>query len=267
MTMEESLDNVNTPDRRTPRVHILRQLRRVFFVGAVLATMYTAWTPLGLIPLDWATRITQAFNNPGAEGEFGAITFPTPTPRPRPQIGIVSGHWGNDSGAVCADGLTEAEINLEVATLVKQRLSAEGFDVDLLREFDEKLIEYRGLALVSIHADSCEFINADASGYKVAAALGTVRPEKASRLVACLRGRYEQVTGLSYHSGSITDDMTSYHAFDEIHFETTAAIIEIGFMNLDRQILTQNPDLIAQGVADGVLCFIRNESVTISPDQ
>jgi len=57
--------------------------------------------------------------------------------------------------------------------------------------------------------------------------------------------------------------MTSYHAFDEIHTETTAAIIETGFLNLDRQILTENPDLIAQGIVDGLICYIRNENVTI----
>ena len=58
--------------------------------------------------------------------------------------------------------------------------------------------------------------------------------------------------------------MTSYHAFDEIHTETTAAIIETGFLNLDRQILTENPDLIAQGIVDGLICYIRNENVTIT---
>jgi N-acetylmuramoyl-L-alanine amidase len=55
--------------------------------------------------------------------------------------------------------------------------------------------------------------------------------------------------------------MTSYHAFDEIHHETPAVIIEVGFMNLDRQILTRYPDVVAQGIADGVLCYIRNEDV------
>jgi N-acetylmuramoyl-L-alanine amidase len=59
--------------------------------------------------------------------------------------------------------------------------------------------------------------------------------------------------------------MTSYHAFDEIHNETAAAIIETGFLNLDRQILTQHPDMVARGIADGVLCYIYNESITTQP--
>jgi len=31
------------------------------------------------------------------------------------QVGLIAGHSGSDSGAVCPDGLTEAEINLGVA--------------------------------------------------------------------------------------------------------------------------------------------------------
>jgi N-acetylmuramoyl-L-alanine amidase len=53
--------------------------------------------------------------------------------------------------------------------------------------------------------------------------------------------------------------MTNYHAFNEINSDTPAAIIEIGFMNLDREILTQHQDVIAKGIASGILCFVRNE--------
>jgi N-acetylmuramoyl-L-alanine amidase len=127
------------------------------------------------------------------------------------------------------------------------------------------LAGYRGLALVSIHADSCEYINAEATGFKVAAALSSTNADRAQRLTACLRSRYEAITGLPFHSGSITGDMTRYHAFDEIHHETTAAIIETGFLNLDRQILTQSPEVIAEGITRGILCFIYNEDVTTQP--
>jgi N-acetylmuramoyl-L-alanine amidase len=55
--------------------------------------------------------------------------------------------------------------------------------------------------------------------------------------------------------------MTSYHAFDELHENTTAAIIEVGFLNLDRELLTQHPDRSAQGIVDGVMCFLNNEEI------
>ncbi|MDH5507694.1 MAG: N-acetylmuramoyl-L-alanine amidase, partial [Anaerolineae bacterium] len=242
---------------------VLRQAKVVFLTAAVLATLFTTWTPLGLFPQGWVDQFAQLFD-PQANDPF-AGQYLTPTPRPRPRIGIVAGHWGNDSGAVCSDGLTEQQVNLEIATRVKEYLQNEGFDVDLMKEFDEQLHLYRALALVSIHADSCNFIDTNASGYKVAAALATSRPEKAARLVACMHSRYQAATSLPFHSGSITDDMTKYHAFEEIHSETTAVILETGFLNLDRQILTQNPDQIARGITNGVLCFIHNEDASLAP--
>ena len=68
-----------------------------------------------------------------------------------------------------------------------------------------------------------------------------------------------------FHYNSITPDMTEYHAFNEIDANTTAAIIETGFLNLDRKILTEHTDLVAQGVSAGILCYVRNENVALTP--
>lgn len=252
-------EEIARPSRRERplRVNMFRHLSLVFITGAFLATLFNIWTPLGLV--FWNSG-GDVFSPPAAQD--GLFPYPTPTNRPRPRIGIVAGHWGFDTGAVCPDGLTEVDVNLTVATRVKEILTAEGFDVDLLMEKDDRLSGYRALALVSIHADTCSFIGTEATGYKVAATLATARPDRANRLVACVSSRYQQVTGLPYHAG-ITDDMTSYHAFDEIHTDTIGAIIETGFMNLDRQVLTQSPDLVAGGIANGILCYIRNEDASL----
>jgi N-acetylmuramoyl-L-alanine amidase len=84
---------------------------------------------------------------------------------------------------------------------------------------------------------------------------------RASRLTACLTDRYQRTTGLPFHPGSITNDMTQYHAFSEISPNTTSAIIETGFLYKDFDILTKKPDLVATGVTNGILCFINNENV------
>lgn len=76
--------------------------------------------------------------------------------------------------------------------------------------------------------------------------------------------RYKTDTGLPYRPSSITPDMLEYHIFNEIYNQTPAAIIETGFLNLDRQFLTEHTDLVAKGVADGILCFVRNESVNVT---
>jgi N-acetylmuramoyl-L-alanine amidase len=228
-------------------------------VAALLATLYTAWSEPGLLPDSLTEALSNAFipQNVTPQPTISALT-----PRPRLRVGIVAGHWGNDSGAVCPDGLTEMQLNLEIATRVKESLVGFGYDVDLLKEFDSRLEGYRSLLLVSIHADSCEYINDQATGFKVAAAMSTSYPERAERLVACLQNRYNTATGMTFHPGSVTLDMTSYHAFDEIDSDTTAAIIETGFMNLDRKILTKQPDLVASGIVQGILCYIRNEDVS-----
>lgn len=248
-------------ETRPARVNILRQIWVVFWVGAVMATLFTAWTPLGIFPIGLIDGIRQAFN----EEDQSELPLITPTPRPRPRVGIVVGHWGSDSGTVCEDGLTEQEVNQEIATLVKENLVAAGLDVDLLMENDELLIQYDARALVSIHADSCDYVDINATGFKVAATLATTTPEKTGRLVACLYNRYQTATGLPSH-GSITPDMTSYHAFNEINPNTTAAIIETGFLNLDRQILTQNQSQVAQGISEGILCFIYNQDAELPSD-
>lgn len=250
---------------RTRKPSILAEALKSIFsvvgVAIIVATLFTAAKPVGFFQSDFSAMFAGAIKSQ----ETPDGTWPTPTPRPKPRIGVVVGHWGDDKdpGAVCPDGLTELSINQEIAALLQNKLTNEGFDVDMLKEFDQRLAGYQALALVSIHADSCNYINDVATGFKVAESHANPRPERTARLVSCLRNRYASATGLPEHL-SITADMSEYHAFDEIDIDTPAVIIEVGFMNLDRQILTQNQNQIANGIANGVLCYIRNES--INPD-
>ena len=238
-----------------------KALSQVFSVALLVATMLTmVSTPAAFFANNMFDRMFENVQ-PAAPVE----ELPTITPSPRPRIGLVAGHYGNDSGSVCADGVTEMEVNYDIASRVKDILTKEGYEVDLLEEFDSRLTAYRALALVSIHNDSCDYINDQATGFKVSAAQSTVHPEKATRLTACMSQRYKMATNMSFHYNTITRDMTEYHAFSEIHNETTAAIIETGFLNLDREILTKRADLVAQGVANGILCFVRNEDLPQLP--
>jgi N-acetylmuramoyl-L-alanine amidase len=229
-------------------------------IAVLLATLFTAWTPSSLFTGNLEEQLRLMLTpQPGANAVFT-------TPQPQLRIGIVAGHSGNDSGAVCFNEtseavLTEADVNLKIATLVRDNLVGRGFQVDLLNEFDTRLNGYRAVALVSIHNDSCEYINDQATGFKVAASMDTHDVNRAQRLTACLTERYQRVTGLTFHAGSITGDMREYHAFSEIDPNTITAIIETGFLNLDRDILTKETDRVAEGVTQGILCFINNESV------
>jgi N-acetylmuramoyl-L-alanine amidase len=185
---------------------------------------------------------------------------PLPTDTPLPRVGIVAGHWGNDSGAECPDGVTEQQTNLKIATLVMQKLRAKGIWTDLLQEFDSRLTGYHADVLISIHADSCDPIDADppASGFKVARSVASAIPTTEDRLVTCLKTEYAQATKMYFHENSITPDMGSYHSFAEVNADTPAAIIETGFLYLDYDIIVKQPDLPATGIANGIECFLHS---------
>lgn len=238
-------------------------LARTFGVAMLLATLFTAWTP-------------NSFFTNNLKEQLKLILTPQPglnaviTPQPQLRIGIVAGHNGNDSGAVCMDStgqvtLTEAVVNLDIASRVQKKLVELGYQVDLLNEFDTRLNGYRAVTLVSIHNDSCEYINDQATGFKVASSLDTRDVNRAQRLTGCLVDRYKKITGLTYHAGSITSDMREYHAFSEIDPNTITAIIETGFLNLDRQMLTKQTDMLADGIVQGIMCFINNETIEPTP--
>jgi N-acetylmuramoyl-L-alanine amidase len=67
---------------------------------------------------------------------------------------------------------------------------------------------------------------------------------------------YRTGTNLPYHAQTLTHDMTDYHAFREIVYGTPALIIETGFMNLDRELLTTYADVPARAITEGILCYI-----------
>ena len=169
-------------------------------------------------------------------------------------VGLVAGHHGFDPGAVCPDGLTEAEVNYAVAHEVADLLIRRGVQVNLLEEFDPYLTGYQADALVSIHADSCTVPGA--TGFKVARVTDSAIPEAEDRLVACLNQQYAAYTSLPQHPSSITDGMTNYHAFSEIASTTPGAIIETGFLLNDRFLLESKPKIVARGIAAGILCFL-----------
>ena len=185
-------------------------------------------------------------------------------PEGRPRhivVGIVAGHWGNDSGSVCPDGVTEQQVNLNIARQVAEKLKSYNYEVDLLQEFDSRLNGYRADVLLSIHADSCDPIDAfpPASGFKVARSVASAIPNTEDRLVGCIKDEYAAATQLPFHANSITRDMTSYHSFAEVNLSTPAAIIETGFMFLDYNLLVHQSNLPAQGIANGIQCFLKSQ--------
>ena len=173
------------------------------------------------------------------------------------RIGIVAGHHENDSGAVCPDGLREADINLAVAERVVGRLNRKEYSVDLLSEFDDKILGYKANVFLSIHADSCI---PGLSGFKIARSGTSAIPEIEDQLVQDITTSYAEKTGLAFHANSISEHMRDYHAFRKIAQDTPGAIIELGFMSDDRNILLYRQDRLARGLVDGIQVFLNSQN-------
>lgn len=236
---------------------IRRNLSLLAFL--VLATAAMMGVYLYFSPASGVAEVVAAGSSAGSL----SAPFAKPVP-PRPimqrlaqspgpiRIGIIAGHKGNDSGAVCADGLTEAEVNENIAVRVVSALQTRGIATDLMTEFDPRLDGYIATALVSIHADSCDYFNELATGFKISGSSFT----DSSSLSICVEEAYRQATQLSYHANTITADMAEYQAFRRISPGVPALIIEVGFMNLDRPLLTEQPDRVAGGIVSGLWCYL-----------
>ena len=247
---------------------LLNTLKLILVFGFVSATLFTMWTPTNiLIAQDEPVIQEVATANPIQETVAYQI-------EPEKKIGIIVGHRGYapeglpDPGAVCeSDGLREVDLNLQIATLLRQELLEENFMVELLNEDDPKLVDYQAMAVISIHNDTCEYLGDEFSGFQIKPAYKqTNQPELSERLAACIINRYENITGLRYLA-TVSQDMSEYHAFEKFADDTPSAIMEAGYMLLDKEILTQNPALIAHGIAEGIRCYVYNEPINQQPEE
>jgi N-acetylmuramoyl-L-alanine amidase len=252
--MNQELHNNGLQPKSDLLPKTLKGLINVSLVAVLSATLFTALPATGF-------RLPSSLLQPGQNPDSSSTEN---LPKDAYRVGLVVGHWGHDVGAICPEslgGFREVDINYTIADLTRQHLQSEGVDVDLLKEFDDFLEGYQSNALISIHADTCEYIPDLGTGFKIAEAIDNKRPEQAARLMACIKNRYGNITGLRYDH-RITPDMTSYHAFGEVDPTTPAVIIETGFMNQDRDLLTKNPSLVARGLTEGIMCYLNREEIT-----
>lgn len=236
---------------------VVRSMIIVLVSSTVTATIFTWWTAPQFIAPDVRNTLSVALATATHQVELIVPTELPQTPNYLRRIGIVSGHRGpeDDPGAVCPDGLTEREVNLNVATIVIRNLQNRGYTVDLLDEFDPRLAGYTANALVSIHANTCVDYGQKVSGYLISTAAARTGSGNDQLLVECVGAFYGQQVQIERRYG-LTRDMTDYHIFREINPTTPAAIIELGFLYSDRDILTTKTDEMAQGISDGILCFL-----------
>lgn len=240
----------------------LRTLVIVVIAAVLVSTLFSLWTRPDFFSDEFRAGLNEV---QATQRVINIQPSPLPTETRTVRIGVVAGHSGrprdasfeSDPGAVCPDGLTELEINEAVAREVVAALRRLEYQVDLLEEFDEQLAGYEADVLVSIHTNDCQDYGDAGTGFSAAAASArqTTRGDD-EYLLECLIDQYGKTTGLPRHFG-LTYDMTDYHTFGEVSADTPTAIIELGFMNRDRLMLTTQRPLLAQGIVNGILCFLQ----------
>ncbi|MEP7285442.1 MAG: N-acetylmuramoyl-L-alanine amidase [Chloroflexota bacterium] len=254
-------------------VSALRSLIVTFAAAVIVATIFMWWTSPDFLSAKTQRELAPVL---ATAERVGVRPTDLPTPFWFNRVGVVAGHSGIatygltkgnvDPGAVCPDGFTEASVTMKVAQQVVASLQGRGFSVDLLEEFDPRLDQYQGAAFISLHADSCDTYDDgfNHSGFKVASPVErfTVRDQD-QRLESCMRENYGPATGLQYAPGEITDNMTKYHAFHNsqghsgIAQTTPAIILELGLLSYDRDLLEHRTDKVAQGIVNGLLCYLQ----------
>jgi N-acetylmuramoyl-L-alanine amidase len=259
----------------------LRTVILTFAAAVIVSTIFASFTLNDSLSLKTQQNLAIAYST-----EVNNNTPPTalPTPSWFNRIGFIRGHYGVaqrgptkgniDPGAVCNDipDFTELSVTTKVGDMVMATLRGRGYTVDALDEWDMRLVDpttpYEAAVLLSIHADSCTNFNDgyNHSGFKVVGPEGrvTVR-EQDLRLADCIREHYSRTTGLDHSGWTVTNDMLYYHAFREVSQRTPAAILELGFLYYDRDLLKNRPEKAAEGIVNGLLCFLDPKASTVKP--
>jgi N-acetylmuramoyl-L-alanine amidase len=214
----------------------------------------------------------------GGWGQFGRPQPRTPVwnpPGPK-RVGLQAGHyeaWGapNELASLRLNpgapggGRIEWEVAIDIANRAAEMLRANGVEVDILPTTIP--VRYRAHAFVAIHADGDE--SGRLRGYKMARPNFSSIPDVDDQLVDILHDEYGRVTGLPDNSEYITGRMRNYYAFNARRYQHAVApgvpqaIIETAFMSnaVDRDYLFNRPDLIARGIAEGVLRFLAEDLI------
>ena len=215
------------------------------------------------------------------QGQVGWASFRAPLPAaplwnpPGPKrVGLQAGHWEYaDAPDELADlrsnpgtsggGKAEWQVTLDIANRAAAMLRADGIEVDVLPTTIP--VRYRANAFVAIHADGDGTGVLD--GYKVARPGFSSVPAADDELVGAINDQYGAVTGLPREDNQISRRMTYYYAFNSRRYQHAVApgvpqaIIETGFLTNadDRALLLGDPDVVARGIADGVLKFLDSD--------
>lgn len=244
---------------------------RYFLAGLLVIAALFAWRGLPGKSGAPLSAVGVLASTPGMASPSAVPDLPPLPPGPvAGRVGIQIGHWRSaelpdelaalrtQTGASSA-GYREVDVNLAVGQALAALLTARGVTVDLLPATVPP--GYRADAFIALHCDT----NGDPAmrGFKLARFQDSHDPGRDNALAVALDQRYRRATGQprDYH---ITRDMLYYYAFNAKAFThaidpaTPAVILELGFLSnpTDRDLLVHRQELVAYGLADGILRYL-----------
>lgn len=194
-------------------------------------------------------------------------------------IVIDPGHGGEETGAIAPNGLTEAEINLDVARGVARRLEEAGAEVVLTRDADIRVtIETRAaiaqalrpLAFVSIHHNSGGVTPSDRPGAQVFHQLADPESRRLGGLV--FGSIQERLTPLSTEwsrgqaigvRGRIGSDGTDFYGILRRPAGVTSVLVEAMYLSGEPEAnLLADPGFRAaeaDAIADAIVTWVSTD--------
>ncbi|HEX9437390.1 MAG TPA: N-acetylmuramoyl-L-alanine amidase [Candidatus Limnocylindria bacterium] len=252
----------------------LAQMPEVYSLTEMGDELPGAESAIGPVPVPASTAL------PGAAGPPAPSGRPTATPTlytriPKPvlsgprRVGIQAGHWLTEEAppelwrlltqtGTSWNGVTEVEINVDIANRVKAILEPKGIVVDVLPTTIPP--SYVADAFVALHGDGDG--TGENSGFKMA--FSSRRTPFESALLESIKTAYGAATGLAYDPIHISRNMIGYYAMSWQRNKyataphTPSVILEMGYVSNDgdRELLTERADVVAEAIATGIVRFL-----------
>ncbi len=219
-----------------------------------------------------------------AVGAVHAVSMAAARIESLPTVVLDAGHGGEDGGAVGAGGVEEKTLNLAIALALREKLTAQGFSVVMIRETDTAVgdttlgtiaerkrsdIQYRArlvnetkeCILVSIHQNFFE-----QSKYSGAQVFFSPNAPESAELAESIRSKIvEKVQPENRRENKPAGE----GIYLLRHVSVPAVIVECGFLSNPEEVEllqdAQYQTLLASAIADGIAVFCGKE-VEPSPD-
>ncbi len=192
----------------------------------------------------------------------------------RPRVGIQIGHYKaieqpeelkniRYSTGAQVGKITEVEINIAVAKMLRDMLEARGIIVDMLPATVPK--NYNADVFISIHADAS--LDKKRRGYK-SAYFTPVRNNKDKLLKAKIDESYFYFMGLPDDDANVSGAMLEYYSFNKNRFKhaiskkTAGIIVEIGYISNSRDLqLIKDPVNPAYALKVGIVKYLKAQGL------